>query len=61
MSNLASSGLESVLRNVVDGVSAGVHVASDEVVEHSSEEEGSSGGHLHFLCNGESVLLNFHF
>ena len=55
MSNLGR--LEGGLGDVVDGANAGVHVASDEVVEHGSEEEGSGSGHLHFLGNGKSVFL----
>jgi len=51
--------LERGLGDVVDGANAGVHVASDKIVEHGSEEDGSSSGHLHFLGNSESVLLKF--
>jgi hypothetical protein len=57
MSNLG--GLDGALGDIVDGANAGVHVASDKVVEHGSEEEGSGSGHLHFLGNGKSVFLKF--
>lgn len=49
--------LESALGDVVDGVGAGVDVASDEVVEGGAEENGSAHGDLHFLGDGELVFL----